>query len=223
MKAGDLAFPTGLVVVPSHPGKANSEQMLLVSNSSRHRIDAFDLASGKACGYVGGPYRGESLDRLNYPEGLAYDHASQQVYVADSNNGRVVVYRLRRTASPSCARVWPAACATVSNIVHEEQLSPRTSTHCAVHTLTGTTARDWCGAAQRAGHHDRPSLLGGHGNQLLVFNGGATATKLKVPHGENMYGITTFASEGGEGAAARVRVRRRAARYPCCAAGRAAA
>ena len=215
VKAGDLAFPTGLVVVPSHPGKASSEQMLLVSNSSRHRIDAFDLASGKACGYVGGPYRGESLDRLNYPEGLAYDHASQQVYVADSNNGRVVVYRLRRHGKlePRFAFGQPHMQQPYSNIVHEEQLlTSDIDAHCVwVHTLTGTKLR-----AIGAGLLNVPRgitiacslLVVVTANQLLVFTmAGQLRQKLKVPHGENMYGITTPASaEGGEVALRRVYV-----------------
>lgn len=199
-----LAFPTGLVVVPSNPDKADSEPLLLVANSTRHRIDAFDLQSGTALCCTGGPYRGDKLDELTYPEGLAYDRASQHVYVADSNNHRVVAYRLRRHGKleaafefgrPHMAQPW-------DNIVYEEQLlTSDIDAHVVwVHTLTGTKLR-----TIGAGRLEVPRgiaiacslLMVVEARQVLVFTmAGQLRQTLKVPNGENMYGITTAAGAG---------------------------
>jgi len=65
---------------------------LFVSDSMGHRVLVFS-ATGNFIRAFGG--KGQGTGELSYPNGLVVVQAKQKVYVADSNNGRVVEFNTR--------------------------------------------------------------------------------------------------------------------------------
>ncbi len=98
--ATTLLRPTRVAVDPG--------QRLFVADAGNNRVLIYDNAAsltngGAATSAIGqtdlnGAAAGLGVDRLDAPDGLAYDAASQRLYVADSGNDRVLVFDVSSSA-----------------------------------------------------------------------------------------------------------------------------
>ena len=93
-----------------------SRNLLFASQAETHRVSVFDvtdIANGEAAVAVIGQGNftatsaGANLNQLDTPRGLAYDPSTKKLYVADSNNHRVLAFDTATlTSGPTAAKAF---------------------------------------------------------------------------------------------------------------------
>jgi DNA-binding beta-propeller fold protein YncE len=83
-----LQHPLGLAVHESRP------ELVYIADAYNHKVKVLDVSTGEVGSVLGTGAAGEDAQRLNEPAGLCLSEDGRLLYIADTNNHRLVAWRV---------------------------------------------------------------------------------------------------------------------------------